>query len=257
MATDASDMFWQMDRAIEEERHLRVSDSPNSPQQNATLEAEPGRVFTLSKLWANVPGQRPFDLRWAAANTLHFFACTEDASMLHRYNKHAKRFAPGGKWVGAYGAIAGPQLAHVCEELIASPNSRRAIVSMGQMRPMDLNRPACWNHLHFLKWRDRLDLLVEQRSLNLHGVMAYDLVVLTNLLTVVAHNTGITAGSLRWRIGSLHKLDNAPKVEGWLEPSSCLMPIRVLSDPHQCMDWLNNPGRATGIWRDVLTGDFQ
>lgn len=252
---DASELFMAMDAAIERDRHVRRSTSIRSPQQAETVEAEPGCVFTMQGNAANVPTQRPVSAKWALANLLHFFAATERAESLANYNQHAGRFAPNGTWVGAYGAIAVPQLTDVIMELAAHDESRRAFVSMGEMHPMDLNRPACWNHLHFLKWRGKLDMLVEQRSLMLHGVMAYDCVVLTNVLCSVASFLRLDVGVLRWRIGSLHKLADHPAITDWTAPRSIYVPYNTLRNPRVCEQWLNEPSTADAYWASILTGD--
>src|SRR5690348_13343600 len=86
-----------------------VTDSM-SPNRDDTVEGLPFRTYRLDTVESNVVTVRDIDRRWAYANLLHFFARTEDASDLLKYNRHARRFLTGGRWTGAYGAIAMPQI---------------------------------------------------------------------------------------------------------------------------------------------------
>jgi hypothetical protein len=204
MHANATEMFLAMQRTVAESPHTRQVAAPQSPQRKLTLEAPCGKTFKLLYPRFNVVGARSFDMKWAIANLLHFFAATEGAEPLHRYNPQAGRFLEHDRWIGAYGAIAMPQIEDCIRELRIDPDSRRAIVSMGGPTPSDLHRPACWSMLHFLKQDGLLHLLVYQRSLNLHGVMPYDCIVLTNVLNHVAHHADLPLGHLQWTCGSLH-----------------------------------------------------
>lgn len=254
MANNAAELYAQMDDAIQATAYVRQSDDAASPQRKSTVEAAPWRSFHLADITHNVPTQRKVDFKWAIANTLHFFANTEDAAPLSKYNRYAERFAPGGRWIGAYGAIAIRQLCDVCMHLREHPESRRAFVTMGGMYPQDINRPACWNYLHFLQQHGKLHMGVSQRSLNLTGVMPYDCVVLTNILNVVAASVRMKPGCIEWAIGSLHRVegDGPPFVTQQLD--TCVLPIEVLSNPEACWEWLIHPEKAYTPWKEMLCG---
>lgn len=239
---DANGLYRAMERSVERERAPRASEDATSPQRGATVEAEIGSSFVLAKPELNFLTSRPVNARWAAANTLHFFAATEEAGALRQYNRHAERFLTGDRWVGAYGAIAVPQLARCVELLRASTSSRRAVVSMGELGHQDINQPACWSFLHLLAQGGALSMFVYQRSLNLPGVFPYDCVVLTNVLHFCSKMLDLPMGRLHWTIGSLH----AP--EGWAPvaptsqlASSLLLPFKLLAMPSACYDALERP----------------
>lgn len=232
-------------------------------QHKETWEAPLMQCYTLINPTHNLVGCRQIDERWAWASTLHFFASTERAGPLLRYNKHAERFLAftlrcadgrvghlsdsvcqvcgdfGEKhsaeymWLGAYGAHAMPQINRCIEKLKAYPTSRRAVVNMAGLDIEDINRPHCWTALQFLQCRGELELLVFQRSLSL-SVMPYDLVNLTNILHYVAHAVGMPTGALHWAVGSLHcvpieaPMEHNPRHRGLL-----LDPI-ILADPARC-----------------------
>lgn len=246
-SSNATELYISMHSAIVSERWERQVDDPESPQTAATFEARPGQEFELRFPAYNVQVCVPFDVQWAIANALHFFATTEEAEMLEKYNRHANRFTVDGKWVGAYGAIAMPQVRECVARLKSHPASRRAVVSMGEMLPQDINRPACWSFLQFLKCRHGLCMLVYQRSLNLTKVMPYDLVVLSNLLLHVAEEVNQEPSSLIWTIGSLHSLNLAPPNHVGHRHNSLL----VETNPTTCLAALRNPGQYKETWKCI------
>lgn len=239
LCANATELFIAMKSAVDSEAAERTTS--DGPQASLTLEAKPGCSFVLRSPDHNVPACKSVDLRWAAVNTLHFFAATEDASTLLQYNEHARRFLTGDRWLGAYGVKAVPQLELCVRKLKADPHSRRAIVNMEGLENEDINRPHCWSCLHFLTYRGRLDMLVYQRSLNLFGVMPYDCVVLTNVHRHVAHSAGVPVGNLRWTVGSLHypagqTVDNAPRQRNL----GVLVPYDVMASPTECLRLLRD-----------------
>lgn len=236
----ASELYRAMLRDVVSCGYMRETSDRESPLQIKTVEAEFCRSYTLRDPSINVVACRRVDLRWAAANLLHFFACTEDAGVLRDYNRHADRFLTGDRLVGAYGPIAVPQIEACIQLLKSSPQSRRAVVSMGPLGCQDQNQPPCWSMLHFLVQVDQLQLFVYQRSLNLTGVMPYDCVLLTNVLLYAAERLGVPAGRLHWTVGSLH----AP-VDSKNEPpeygiQSIVYPAEVLGNPHRCLKLLED-----------------
>lgn len=242
MAITATDMFAEMLRNIEKESYIRISSDQTSPQQSSTLEAPFWYGFKLLEPELNVPTQRNISVKWAIANILHFFAGTEDASMLSKYNPLADRFAPDGKWVGAYGAIAMPQIRHCIELLTESRYSRRAFVQMSPPTPCDINRPSCWNFLQFIVQRGQLRMGVCQRSLNLFGVMPYDCTLLTNIMLFVASHLRMRCGEMHWTIGSLHKLSEDRLVIGASRGvESIVLPFGLLNNPAACLAELWDP----------------
>lgn len=259
MPLNATSLFRAMANAICGREYSRLSADAASPNQKATIEAAPGHVFTLDKPDNNVVLCRKVDLRWATANVLQFFAGTEEASWLRKYNRHADRFLTGTRWIGAYGAIAMPQLQTCIARLKASPNTRRAYVDMGPLAEEDVNRPPCWNLLHFLVQYDAVHMQVYQRSLNLFGVMPYDCVVLTNILSYVAKWLELRPGTLTWQIGSLHCLptDALPIVDYERQVYSLILPHLTLSDPEKCKSILQDPTCAIYNIRKLLETEHE
>lgn len=234
---NATELYWAMHKSIQLNDYTRTA--VDGAQPNPVQEAQPGLSFTLRVPWFNVVGAREIDRKWAVANALHFFAATEEAP-LEQYNKLATKFAPDGRWRGAYGAIAMSQIQQCIALLREHPDTRRAIVSMGGFcEDSDLNRPACWSFLQFLHTKSGLELLCYQRSLNLYGVMPYDCVVLTNILYYVSLATRLPVGPLRWLFGSLHT--RAQNHSEGNRNDSIMLPYALLSDPKACLEQLKNP----------------
>lgn len=217
---------------------LRVSTDVKSPQQNSTMECSlPVCTFDFTNIRYNVVTCKKVDLHWAAANVLHFFTGSEEAGILRKYNEHADRFLTGDRWIGAYGAIAMPQIRDCVELLRKSQSTRRAIVSMGGFeKDDDINRPSCWSFLHFIWKTDRLYMNVYQRSLNM-SVMPYDAVLLSNILNYVSRLVWFPAGNIQWMVGSLHATDIAfqHKANG---VDSIVYDYSILDDPEACSNLL-------------------
>lgn len=235
---DATELYRAMLEAIFSCKYIRQSEDATSPMKISTVEASCGGTFELRDLRLNVVMRRPVNTKWAAANVLHFFAATEKAGVLRKYNKHADKFLTGDNLLGAYGPIAVPQIERCIELLRTSLSSRRAIVSMGGLGTQTVNNPPCWSLLHFLYQCETLNLLVYQRSLNLTGVMPYDCVLLTNVLLYAAEKLEVSPGSIHWTVGSLHMPMDWTISGDLLHVESIVYSADVLSDPAQCMELL-------------------
>lgn len=234
---NATNLFHEMYEAIAQSPRLRKTGDLMSPQKNETVEAAPFLKFIMRDVANNVVRVRPLNELWAAANTFHFFANTEYAAPLRKYNaRECDRFLTGDQWKGAYGAIAMGQIGWCYDKLNADTTSRRAFVSMGEMLPEDINRPACWNNLHFMVVDGKLSMHVYQRSLNLWNVMPYDCIVLTNILSMLAHKLDLPIGELHWTVGSLHMMTGTTRsFEGITDArESMLFNPRLLDDPMAC-----------------------
>lgn len=97
VTSNATELYIAMYDAISTEQWMRQVCDPESPQVAPTYEARPGSEFELRFPEHNVQIAVPMDPKWAIANTLHFFAGTEEAAVLLKYNKHAPRFLTGDK----------------------------------------------------------------------------------------------------------------------------------------------------------------
>jgi Thymidylate synthase len=251
---NASEMFAAMYSDIKTYGYKRQSADRASPTQYATVEAAPGKSYCLRTPFYNIVTNCALDLRWAHANLLHFFANTEEAACLKRYNKNAARFLTGDKWIGAYGSIAMPQLWRCAHLLKASPDSRRAIISMGDGEIHDINRPACWSFVQFLVSRRELHMLVHQRSLLL-SLMPYDCIVLTNMLHFVADICSLQLGSLHWTFGSLHmREDYSPEPNAFSRLSGCILPTIAMQNATIAYQWLERPETAPAPYNTTLGG---
>jgi len=201
ICANATELHVAMMADIADVKLLRTVSDPTSPACSQMVEAEPFRSYVLRSPVHNLV---TCDTRWAIANVLHFFAATEHAGILRRYNKHADRFLTGDRLVGAYGLIAVPQIRRCIELLKEDKYSRRAIVSMGALSELTVNSPPCWTSLHFVESHGKLHMGVEQRSLSM-SVMPYDCVLLCNILDFVGCSLGVVPGTVHWRIGNLHR----------------------------------------------------
>lgn len=201
----------------------RAVSDPSSPRKTIVREAPPGQSFTLANINNNLVTCVPVDIALVKAMTWHFFAATERATPLSALNQRfLVKEGTEWYWRGAYGAIAMPQVAACIELLQHYPDSRRAIITMGDVFTQDINRPACWSFLQFLMYEEKLHLLVTQRSLNI-SVMPCDLVILTELLAYVCRQLDVQPGPLHWYIGNLHasgRLEYTPGPEASLHVST-------------------------------------
>lgn len=236
------DVYGAMLYAICNHDERRTVTDPTSPRQSVTVEAEFAAQFTVSDVCGSLPD---CDRRWAIANLLHFFAGTEEAGILRKYNEHASKFLVGDRWPGAYGATCVPQVRACIDLLRRHPDTRRAIVTMGSvLDPHTVNTPQCWNLLHFQATDGVLSAAVYQRSLSLR-VMPYDAVVLTNVLRYVAALAGLSVGSLVWIIGNLHRDESDAGTRLYMEP--ILPPIDLLSRERRCWEYLHEEELWTGL----------
>lgn len=244
MAANASELFHEMLSDIELDHRVRVTEDPTSPGQGELIEARNGRQYTLWSPEYNIPDCKSVDMKWATANTLHFFCGTERAAPLLLYNKLASRFLTDGDWKGAYGAAAMPQIYACIVHLRKYPSSRRAVVSMpGLSFNVDVNNPPCWNTLHFMACAGVLEMQVYQRSLHLFNVMPYDCIVLSNILIFVARKVGIPVGPLRWTVGSLHR-KKEDKTDSGIRSrhTGLVLPTELLDNTGDCWSMLESPG---------------
>lgn len=235
-----------MEAAIREWSFRRTAGDPASPSKGPLIEAKPFSQFTVQRPMDNAAA-RAFDRRWAIANALHFFADTERAEVLRKYNKHADRFLtpyPSLEqyvWHGAYGAACMEQVRRCVTLLQSHPDSRRAVVTMGSASQQHtINTPQCWNCLHFLQGTDsRLHAHCYQRSLSMR-VMPYDAVVLTNVLCYVAHSCKMQVGTLTWTVGSLHAEELVDELATTDVPQDpVLLPMETMYNPTMAWAWLN------------------
>jgi hypothetical protein len=230
----AKELHTAMFAAIRAWNYPRAVADAASPTRDETVEAAPGSTFVMRNADRNCV---TCDRRWAAANVLHFFSGSEEAGVLRQYCKHADRFLSGDRWVGAYGAIAVPQLRACIAKLRSSMCTRRAVISMGGLEHDDINRPACWSFLHLLVNRSGLNLLVYQRSLSM-SVFPYDCILLTNILHFAAAALHVPAGALHWTVGSLHVKIADLQREAPGSDSPLFLPHAVLADSEECINSL-------------------
>lgn len=238
MSVDATELYADMYAAIRDNNFVREATDASSPAKTRMHEAPIGQVFRLYNPQFNAVACRPVT-DWAKACVLHFFAATDDGSMLERWNKLAPRFLVNGKWFRSYGTAFMPQIRCCIELLKKYPNTRRAIDVSDSPFHQDINCPQCMTSMQFITNKyGQLDLAVHQRSLNLSGVMPYDVVLLTNILIFVAKAVGKSHGTLHWFIGSLHMPEvTLPPFNGERK-TGIVLDFDLLNDPSACLDAL-------------------
>lgn len=206
MAANATELYTEMVEAIRRRPTLRTVTDPSSPCKDEIIEAPLGRSFVLRSIEHNLTTCIPVDIRRAKALVLHLYAKTTLATpmaklpdVLSSLSKVSDRYY----WRGAYGPIVMPQIAKCITLLREHPHTRRAVVSLLDGKPHDINRPACISGLQFIQYEDTLHLVATQRALRL-DLMPYDCVILTELLRYVSTRVNRPSGELHWYIGSLH-----------------------------------------------------
>lgn len=212
-AMNATELYIEMVNAIKRCPSLRTATDPSSPCQVEIVEAPPGRPFVLRSIELNLVECVPVDIVKAKALVLHLFANTELATPMAKIPDVMSSLSQIGDryyWRGAYGPIIMPQLMKCIKLLREHPHTRRAVLTMLDGRPHDINRPACISGLQFTNYRDTLHLVVAQRALRLCHV-PYDCIILTELLRYVCKAVGVPSGELHWHVGNLH----AKNVTDW------------------------------------------
>lgn len=239
----ATEVYRAMADAVANSGLSRKSEDPTSPAQEVMLEAPFGCTYDMDPRF-NVVRCRRINVRWAAAGVLHFFADTEEAGMLRRYNDHADRFLTGDRWEGAYGTLGMPGIRRCVQKLKENRYSRRAVVDMGGLGVETINSPPCWNLLHFLHQDSALHMFVYQRSLRL-SVMPYDAALLGNIHRFVSHSCELRLGVTKWAVGSVHGTIRETQANSDGTTYSILFPASVLSDPQLCLRALSDPTELT------------
>jgi thymidylate synthase len=239
MAKNADELMTKMLNAIKKARRVRQVVDPKSPKPGSVVESC-FKGFTLEDASLNVVTIKSIDLKWAVANTLHFMTGSEDAAILRKYNPHCDRFLDRDRFNGAYGAVGKSQVLYCIELINKDRHTRRASVTIQKEDAhvkANINIPPCPLCFHFMSNGSRLDMAVYQRSLNVWGVMPYDLLQFTNILSYVCAYTDFVIGSLHWFVGSLH-VDAVTETRDSKGLKSLLIPPLTLFNARQA---LNDP----------------
>ncbi|WP_461190429.1 thymidylate synthase [Arthrobacter sp. Z4-13] len=159
-----------------------------------------------------VPGRRNNTFA-AIAETMWVVAGRDDLSYLSAYLPRARDFSDDGTtWRAAYGPRLRSwhgidQLEHVRKLLGASPESRRAVMSIFDPATdfSDSKDVPCTNWLHFRLRDNKLDLNVVVRSNDLiwgfSGINTFEWSVLQEMM---AHWVGASVGEATYFVSSLH-----------------------------------------------------
>lgn len=153
---------------------------------------------------------RQMDMSYAAGEFLWYLSGRNDLEVIQHYAPSYNRFAEdNGLLWGAYGyrwAIGG-QLQKLWKELIQSPDSRRAVLSMYDAA-IDLNAQKrdipCTLTLQFLRRDGRIHLVANMRSNDIWLGFPYDVFVFTALQRMLAELFDEQVGTYTHTVGSLH-----------------------------------------------------
>lgn len=179
-----------------------------SPRGELTYEISP-LVFSLENPRDCVRLQRCRRLNYAYAivEKLSLLRGVADADMLCYYiPKLRSLLNEEGVFEGAYAPRVSTQLQYVYEELIADPDSRRAVITIFTAHldhHQSLDVP-CTVSLQFLLREGHLSLIANMRSSDVYLGLPYDVQQFTFLQQLLAHWLGVEMGPYVHVAGSAH-----------------------------------------------------
>jgi thymidylate synthase len=211
--------------------HFKYASSPRGMATRENL----GVTLVLRNPRARVIASRAraVDYSFAAAEFLWYWQGREDLEFLTPYNKRIAEFSNDGKTLNsAYGkrifdrnGRGTPQWTKVVDELVANPDSRRAVLEV--FRPDDLwegNKDVpCTLSLQFFIRDGKLHLHVVMRSNDVFWGLPYDafsFTVLQECMALALQHAGVPVelGTYTHTVGSLHVYErHFKKVEEILE----------------------------------------
>ena len=172
-----------------------------------------------------------------------YLSGTNELRFIRYYIPYYKAFADGDHIYGGYGPRLFDwrntnQLATVTALLKRKRQSRQAIVQLFDAH--DLTEPRkdvpCTCTLQFMIRNDRLHLITNMRSNDVHLGVPHDIFCFTMLQEIVARRLDVDIGTYKHMVGSLHLYDknvaDAQRFlsEGW-QPTQITMPPMPPGDP--------------------------
>jgi len=175
----------------------------SSPRDRATIETRP-LVVRLSNPRACVVKRPGFSRAFMWMEILQLLAGRFDIDLLERCSKNAATLLNS---YGAYGPRTREQLAHVEEELLHDPDSRRAMVYIG--RPDDLRLASdygmpCTMSWQFFNHDGRLEMHVYMRSWDIVWGLSYDIPCFVSVQLALASALDLEPGTYTHVAGSGH-----------------------------------------------------
>ncbi len=156
-----------------------------------------------------VSSVRKINFPFAVAEWVGLMTGGAELPLYTKFIKSYGKYSSDGSTVdGAYGPrIAGTgQLMNVIDELMLSPASRRAVMTIysgRDLRSKSLSIP-CTLTLQFLRREEKLHLTVNMRSNDVILGLPYDIFQFTMLQEFVARWTGLELGEYVHQAGSMH-----------------------------------------------------
>lgn len=172
-----------------------------------------------------------------------YLAGTADADFISYYIPPYRDVADDGVIYGGYGLRLFNwdglnQVKSLTEMLRRKPDSRRAVVQLFDRADLAAGKHdvPCTCTLQFLVRENKLQLLTNMRSNDVHWGLPHDVFCFTSLQEIMARSLGVELGSYKHIVGSLHLYtkDTGPAKrflrEGW-QSTAPVMPEMPEGDP--------------------------
>ncbi|MEN2742669.1 thymidylate synthase [Microbacterium sp. X-17] len=173
-----------------------------------------------------------------------YLSGSDDEETIAYYVPQYRRYAVGGKLLGAYGprlfgGEGGGQVSRVISLLRSRPDTRQAVIQIFHQGDLanDLLDLPCTCTLQFFVRESRLALVVTMRSNDAFVGLTHDLFAFTMIQELVAVSLGLDLGTYSHFVGSLHLYNSdrdradAYLEDGWYFGATASMPPMPVGDP--------------------------
>lgn len=215
------------------------------------------RVDDMTKNILVHPARR-LNYRFAIAEWLWMAAGRGDVATIAKYNKNIAQFSDDGIiFAGAYGPQMLMQIPWAMDQL-AKPGCRQAVIQIWQPTPLPSKDIPCTLSWQLLARDGKLNAIITMRSSDIWLGLPYDFINLSQLVSGIAGELGLTPGELVFNLGSSHLYDrDRAKASGvLLQPglletvSSPCLPGRPPAD--DILDLHDDLLQPWSIYRDAL-----
>ena len=201
---------------------------------------------------------RGLSYRFAIAEWIWMAAGRSDVATVVKYNKNIAQFSDDGIiFAGAYGPQMLKQIPWAMDQL-AKPGCRQAVIQIWQPMPALSKDIPCTLSWQLLARDGKLSAVITMRSSDIWLGLPYDFINLSQLISGIAGELGLTPSVLVFNLGSSHLYDrDRTKASGvLLQPglletvSSPRLPGRPPAD--DILDWKEDLIQPWSIYRDAL-----
>ena len=149
--------------------------------------------------------ERRLNYSFMAAEFVWMMLGRNDAPSISYFNKNIAPYSDDGVvFNGAYGPKIVDQMPYVIQALQADADSRQALLTIWRERPGPSKDIPCTISMQFFARKNHVEMDVYMRSNDLWLGMPYDIFNFTMIQRYVAARLGLSIGTYRHHVGSLH-----------------------------------------------------